>query len=398
MKKNNSNMIIIGPIIVAGCLFYALSGGIRSNYGLMQSAISDVSGLSYTSISFALAIAQLSFGVMQPVFGVIALKKTNSFVLRYGAILVVLGLVGIPFCHTTLTLIFFLGLLMPIGLAAFSFGIIMGAITPMLGERRAATVSGLVSASSGLGSIILAPILQAMLDHAGILGAILSLSIPTICLIPVAIWLSKFESAPSNITDSTDTVSIRVMLVNALKNKSYLFLMIGFFTCGFHMAIIETHLYPQFISYGFSEKITAYAFSLYGVTTMLGSVVSGILCSRFSMKRVLGCFYASRTIWIIGFMLLPKTLLTMYGYSAVLGFTGSATVPPTSGLVNKLYGSVKLGTLFGVLFVAHQVGAFFSAWLGGICLNITGNYTLIWCISAALSLIASTVSFLVKEN
>lgn len=149
---------------------------------------------------------------------------------------------------------------------------------------------------------------------------------------------------------------------------------------------------------GFSAELIAYAFSLYGITTILGSVISGFLCSRFAMKRVLGYLYGSRTVLIIGFMLLPKSLLTIYGYAAVLGLTGAATVPPTSGLVNKLYGTIKLGTLFGVAFVAHQIGSFFSAWLGGLCLSFTGSYSLIWCTSAVLSLVAATVSFFIKEE
>lgn len=156
--------------LIAACLFYALSGGIRANYGLLRSAISDSSGADYTAVSFILAVAQLSYGVMQPVFGIAALKKSNGFVLASGATLTAIGLIGIPVCHSTGALMIFLGLMMPIGLAAFSFGIIMGAVTPILGERRAATASGFVSASSGLGGIVLAPVLRSLLDSNGLWG------------------------------------------------------------------------------------------------------------------------------------------------------------------------------------------------------------------------------------
>lgn len=401
MAKQKNNSILIASIVVAACLFYAISGGIRSNYGLIRGAISDCSGVSYTSISLILAVAQLSFGVMQPVFGVLALKKSNSFVLCCGAVMTTIGLAAIPLCHSEWMLMLFFGLLMPTGLGAFSFGVIMGAITPILGEQRAATVSGFVSASSGLGSIVLTPVLRGVLDSTGLWGAILSLCIPTACLIPVAIWMSKSKLAATEHTDLDDLDkgdSLKAVLASALTNRSYVFLMIGFFTCGFHMAIIETHLYPHFVSYGFSEEIIAYAFSVYGITAMLGSVISGFLGSRFPMQRVLGLFYGSRTIWIVGFLLLPKTLVSVYGFSALLGFTGAATVPPTSGLVSKLYGPSRLGTLFGLIFVAHQIGSFFSAWLGGVCLSVTGGYTLIWCASAVLSLLAAAVSFCVKSE
>lgn len=397
MQKSKNSAFTIAAIVLAACLFYALSGGIRSNYGLIRGAISASSGADYAAVSFVLAVAQLSFGVMQPVFGIVALKKSNGFVLAGGAILTAAGLFGIPLCRSAGMLMVFMGLLMPMGLAAFSFGIIMGAVTPMLGERRAATVSGFVSASSGLGSIILAPVLRSLLDSSGLWGAVLSLAIPAACLTPAALWLSRSAGLHGS-AEERKTDSLRVMLGEAVRNRSYRCLVLAFFTCGFHMAIIETHLYTQFTSYGFSDATVAYVFSVYGITTMLGSVVSGFLCSRVPMQYVLGSFYGSRTIWIVGFILLPKTLVSVYCYAALLGFTGAATVPPTSALVNRLFGPARLGTLFGVAFVAHQLGSFFSAWLGGICVAATGGYTLIWLVSAGFSLCAAALSYSVKTE
>lgn len=392
-----SNLLTILLISLCACLIYAISSGIRSNYGVMLSAISENSGVSYSSVSFVLAVAQLTFGIMQPVFGILALRKSNSFVLCLGAILLAGGLLLIPACHSMASLLLFLGILMPAGTGALSFGIIMGAITPLLGEKKAATVSGLVSASSGLGSIILSPALQSLLAGKGLWSAMLFLSVPTLCLIPISIWLSKYSQTGQ--TEGTEkNVSLKVLFLDAIQNRSYQFLMIAFFTCGFHMAIIETHLFTQITTYGFSEKTAAYAFSLYGITTMAGSVISGILCSKFRMKWVLGGFFGSRPFIILAFLLLPKNIVTIYLVAALLGFTGSSTVPPTSGLVGKLFGPAKLATLFGIVFVSHQVGSFFSSWLGGICVSATGGYTLIWCVSAVFSTVAAIVSFCVKEE
>lgn len=398
MQASKRSNFTVWLVAAAACLFYALSGGIRSNYGLIRGAISAASGADYASVSLVLAVAQLSFGVMQPVFGAVALKKSSGFVLSLGAVTAAAGLLGIPLCRTSWMLMLFLGLMMPIGLAAFSFGIIMGAVTPVLGERRAATVSGFVSAGSGLGSILLAPLLRGMLDHAGLWGTILSLAIPTVCLLPVAVWLSRFGKADAAQLPSGGDVSIGAMLAEALKNRSYIFIVLAFFTCGFHMSLIETHLYSNFVSYGFSDRIVTYAFSIYGITTMLGSIVSGTLCSRLPMKKVLAAFYGSRAVWIAGFFLLSKSVVTVYAYAALLGFTGSSTVPPTSGLVNRLFGPAKLGTLFGLAFVAHQLGAFSGTWLGGICLSATGSYTLIWSASAVLSVVAAVLSLQVRET
>ena len=393
--KQNISALTLCCIVFAACLFYALSGGIRTNYGLIRGAISDSSTVSYAGMSLILAVAQLSFGIMQPVFGVLALKKSNGFVLCCGAVMAAAGLLGIPFCRGEWSLLLCLGLIMPAGLGAFSFGIIMGAITPLLGERRAATASGIVSASSGLGNIIMAPILRGILDSVGLLGAILALCIPAACMIPLALWFQKFHIPET--MQAKEHPSLKRLLAEAFQNRSYRFLVLAFFTCGFHMAIIETHLYTEFTSYGLSAQSVTYAFSVYGITTMLGSVISGVLGSRCSMKWVLSGFYAARPILTICFLLLPKTLVSAFVFAALLGFTGAATVPPTSGLIGKLFGPTALGTLFGLAFLAHQVGSFFSAWLGGLCVAATGGYVLIWCVDAVLCVLAAALVFSIKD-
>ena len=395
MTKKKFSMTTAG-IIVLACLFYAVNGSIRCNYGLFRGAVSDNSGVDYATISLILAVAQLSFGVMQPVFGVLALKKTNTFVLGCGGALAATGLGLIPFCHAPWSLMLCLGLLTPIGLAGFSFGIIMGTITPLLGERRAATVSGFVSASCGGGSILFAPILRSSIDSNGLWGAILSMCIPAACLVLAALWLSRQKPAADAPAPRVQTDSLKELFFSALKNPSYRYLMTAFFLCGFHMAIIETHLYSHFLSCGFSDQSVAYAFSVYGIACVVGGTTSGFLCSRFPMQRVLGCLYASRTIWILGFLLLPKSQLSMYIFITLLGLTGGPVVPPTSGLVSKLFGPASLGSLFGLVFVAHQIGSFLSAWLGGVFLSLTGGYVLIWCLSALFSQIAAFLSFRVK--
>ena len=173
--------------------------------------------------------------------------------------------------------------------------------------------------------------------------------------------------------------------------------MIGFFTCGVHMAIIETHLFSQFVSYGIPEETAAYAFSLYGIAVILGSAAVGILDGRFPMKNVLGSLYASRIVIVLMLLILPKTAPAMFFVAILLGFTAASTVPPTSGLVGKLFGARKMATLFGVTFVSHQIGSFFSSWLGGICIQATNGYSLIWIVSIFLSGIAAAASFSVKE-
>lgn len=385
------------PVLLtaASALIYGLCSGIRANYGILLGPISQNSGVDYASVSFVLAVAQLFFGIMQPVFGVLAMKKSNSFVLRSGIALLTAGVLLLPFCKSLWTLMAVLGVLLPSGTAALSFGIIMGILTPQIPGRTASIASGVVTASSGVGNTVLSPIIQALTAAVGLLGTMLFLGVPSLLLLPVSIYLcrSAKETAPT----AEQREEVTALAREAVQNRDYRFLLAGFFTCGFHMAIIETHLFTQITTFGFSEQTAAYAFSVYGIATMIGSVISGALCGQFSMKTVLGWLYASRVGMILAFMVLPKSLLTIYGFAALLGLTGNATVPPTSGLTERLFGAAKMATLFGVVFFSHQIGSFFSAWLGGVCLSATGGYTAIWLVDVAFSGMAAIVSWKIKQ-
>lgn len=400
-REHHTDKKTFSPVLLASaaCFMYAVNAGIRSNYGIMLDAISTNSGLSYSSVSFVLAVGQLVFGAMQPVFGIVALKRSNLFVLCCGALLMAGGLMVIPFCRSMWALMLSLGVLLPSGTGAVSFGIIMGAVTPKLPENRASTVSGFVNASSGVGNTLLSPVIQALIAGGGLIGAMAFLSVPTLLILPLSVWICRLKTergdAPPH--ETPENVRIGALFADALRSRTYLFLMIGFFTCGFHMAIIETHLFSQITTYGFSRETAAYAFSIYGVSTMAGSVLSGVLCGRTPMQRVLGFQYAARCAIIALFLAAPKTLPVICVFTALLGLTGSATVPPTAGLVSRTFGAAKLATLFGFVFFVHQIGSFFSAWLGGVCLSVTGSYTPIWCAAAALGVLASAVSFLIRQ-
>ena len=383
-------------IALSACVIYGVSSGLRANYGVMLDAISSKSGVDYASISFVMAVAQLMVGIVQPLFGIVALKKGNSFVLGFGAIMIAVGLLAIPYCHSTLSLLLFLGIILSGGTGAMA----LGAVTPALGEKRAAMLSGFVSASSGLGGTVLAPVMQGLIERAGLRMMLIVLCVPVILLIPISLWLSKSEKGAKEVgtVSGRQSPSLRALAKDAAGDKSYLCVAGAFFTCGFHMVIIETHLFSQYVSYGFTEQSAALAFSVYGVTAMLGCIINGVLDSRFPNKWVLGDTYAVRIPIVLGLLLLPKTPLLLYGSAALLGLTGNATVPPTSGLIGKLWGTERLAALFGIAFLFHQIGGFFSGWLGGLCVSATGGYTLIWCVSMALSALAALASFQIKEQ
>ena len=164
------------------------------------------------------------------------------------------------------------------------------------------------------------------------------------------------------------------------------------------MGIVETHLFSQLVSYGMTESFTAIAFSVYGAAVMLGCLICGFLCNKFSMKNVLAGIFGSRVIWPVILIFMPKNEVTIMLITILLGLTGAASMTPTSGLTEKLYGADNLATLFGVVFLSHQVGSFFSAWIGGVSVEMTGDYILVWAVAVVLSAIAAIAAFKIKEK
>lgn len=401
LQKENERAILVSPSILflgaSACILYAMSAGIRSNYGILLDSIMRNSGIDYASVSFIVAVAQLVFGVMQPIFGIVALKKSNRFVLVCGAVFMVVGMFLIPYSRTFFALMLALGIILPAGTGAISFGIIMGAVTPRLGQKTAATISGLVNASSGVGSSLLSVLIRGLLNRQDLYGATRVLSILFFLLIPISLFLNNKKGNQALEESLEKDNRITHMFRDALGNKTFGLLMLGFFTCGFHMAIIETHLYSQFISLGTSDSFATFSFSAYGIATVLGAILSGLASSKFKMKNILAFLYGSRGVFILLFLLLPKNSLIIFLFALLLGFTSSATVTPTAGLVSQTFGSEKLGILFGFVFFCHQVGSFMSAWLGGVSVMVTGAYTLIWSINILLCLLASSASFAIKE-
>ena len=388
---------LILSVSAAACLLYGISGGLRANYGVMLGTIAKNSGLDYASVSFVLAIGQLTVGIVQPLFGALALKKSNSFVLALGAVMMAAGLLAVPLCHSAVSLTLMLGIVLSGGTGAMAFGIIMGAITPAIGEKAAAIASGFVSASVGIGGTVLSPVIQQLTARFGLRLMMLILCAPIAVLFFISLGLGGSEARYGG-GEEENCISVVRTFREAITDKSYLFIFLAFFTCGYHMSIIETHLYSQYVSYGFDDALVAFAISVYGIGAMAGCILTGFLDSRFKNKYVLAGTYWSRLLIASALIFLPKSIPQVYATAFLLGCSGNATVPPTSGLITKLYGSKKLGILFGTAFLVHQVGAFASGWLGGILVKGTGGYNLLWISSMILSLTAGALAVRVREK
>lgn len=380
-------------------LLFMLNNGVRSNFGLISSAIQRHNGLPKETISFAVAIAQLLYGLSQPFFGMLALRKSNSFVLGTGGILLGAGLLLILFSSSAWLLYLSLGLLVGLAAGALAFGVVMGAATPAIGSRYAAVASGIINGGGGLGGAILAPYLQTMTDHNLFPQGMIGLACISGCVVFLCIWLNQRERSTTAADIKEESApTILEMLREAFTSSQFMHLALAFFTCGFFMAIIETYLYPQLISYGFSGSKVAFLFTIYGIMGMIGPVIAGFLCGKVNPKLVLGTLYGLRPILIVFFMMLPKSNLVVYAFVIDLGLVGNATVPPTTLLINKFFGNRKMPTLSGIAMVFHQVGSSVSTWLGGVFIRSSENYSIIWLCGAAVAAAAAVLCYTVKEH
>ncbi len=395
-KRKQSPSVATLLVVTACTMLFMLNNGVRSNFGLISSAVSSYTGLPENTISFAVAVAQLLYGLSQPFFGILALKKTNSFVLGVGGVLMGVGLLLIPFSHSAFMLCLSLGVLVGLAAGALAFGVVMGAATPTIEEKYAATASGIINGGGGLGGAVLAPYLQTATDNGLFLQGIIGLACVSGFAVVVCIWLNKKERGTQAESTSEDKPKIREILKEAFLSRRFMHLALAFFTCGFFMAIIETYLYPQLISYGFPGSEVAFLFTLYGVMGMIGPVISGFLSGKFNPKWVLGTVYALRPVLIVLFISLPKNAFNVYTFVIGLGLVGNATVPPTTLLITKYFGNRKMPTLSGIAMVFHQIGSAVSTYIAGVLIRSNGSYNTVWLCGATVATVAAVLCYTLK--
>ena len=278
----------------------------------------------------------------------------------------------------------------------------MGAISPIIGEERAAVVSGVVQASAGIGDALMSPAIQILTDNYGISFSLPVFSVPILLTIPAVIWLGaskkrqdRQSSAQVKVPEQKEKLS--KILGTAIHDPAYWCLLVGFSTCGFHMAIIETHLFSQYVSCGIPSGIASLTLTVYGIMTMIGAVISGFLGQKFKMKTVLTGIYGFRVLIGLCFLFFAKTIPFAFIATGFLGLTGDSTVPPTTGIISKKVGVAKMAVVYGSIFIGHQVGAFASAWLGGVLVHTALGYSALWIVDLCLSLIAAVFSYRIKE-
>ena len=394
-------------LILAASTILMITMGARLTTGLFLSPINTSTGLGIASISFAMAIAQLMWGASQPLFGAIADKYGPARVIVIGGLMLAIGTAATPFVSSEWGLILTMGVLSASGAGAGSFSILIGATAQRLPAERRAFASGFINAGGSFGQFVFAPLMQAIIASAGWVMAMLTMAATTLLTIPLALGMRKkpavpvapaAASGPAPAVPAPPGMSLTEQLRQAMRDRSYLCLHLGFFTCGFHIAFLVTHLPQEVALCGLSAGVSATALALIGLFNILGSLGAGALANRFRMKSLLGWIYAGRALVIALYLMAPKTALTFYLFAGALGVTWLATVPPTAGLVGKLLGMRYLATLFGMTLLSHQIGGFFGAWLGGLSFVRFGDYTWMWYADIALAIAAALVNLPIREQ
>ncbi|WP_299341141.1 MFS transporter [uncultured Pseudoxanthomonas sp.] len=386
-------------LLLAASATLMITMGARQTTGLFVAPIHQETGIGIAAISFALAIGQFTWGAVQPVFGAVADKRGSTGVLVLGAVLLSLGLALTPHLTSPWGLMFTLGVLTAAGAGAGSFSILIGATAQQLAPEKRSFAAGFINAGGSLGQFVFAPLVQAVIAFAGWASAMYTLAVASLLAIPLAFRLRKKAVATTGATTATaiGDISLKQQIALALRDRSYWMLHLGFFTCGVHIAFLVTHLPGEVALCGLPASVSAVALMLIGLFNVAGSLIAGALGQRVRMKWILAVMYASRAVMIALYLASPPTPLTFYIFAAALGFTWLATVPPTAGLVGKLFGPRYLGTLFGLTLLSHQIGGFFGAWLGGLALERFGDYTWMWYADMMLALIAAAANLPIRE-
>jgi MFS family permease len=388
------------PLVITAALLLAITMGARQSLGLFVSPLNSATGLGIVAISFALAIGQFAWGAAQPIFGAVADRYGPGRVLVVGALMLTAGFAATPFVDSQLGLIFTLGLLAAAGAGAGSFSILIGATAQRLPAEKRAFAAGFINAGGSFGQFVFAPLTQAIIAAFGWVSAMLALAAAALATLPLA-WPLRGRPAPvaaaAGIARAAPPLGLLAQLRIASKDRSYWCLHAGFFTCGFHIAFLVTHLPGEVALCGLSAGVAATSLAIIGLANIAGSLTAGALGNVYRMKWLLFWVYFTRAAAIALYLLAPREPFVFYLFAAVLGFTWLSTVPPTAGLVAKLFGVRYLATLFGLTLLSHQIGGFFGAWLGGIALVETGDYQWMWTADIALALAAAFVNLPIKE-
>jgi predicted MFS family arabinose efflux permease len=411
-------------VLLAAAGTFALTMGARQSMGLFVGPINTHTALGLASVSLAFAFGQLWWGLTQPLAGIVADRAGPGRVLVVGVLLVALGTWLIPHMQSTAGLVFAIGVLAAGGAGMAGPSVLMAAAMRLVEPARRGFATGVVNAGGSFGQFVFAPVAQAITSASGWIAAVQALALITLLALPAA-WVLRGTTAAEQAAEHAaehaaaqaaqnarrsasgaaappagPREGTRQAIARAFADPSYRLLAAGFFVCGFHVAFLATHLPGVVESCGLPPQVGAWALAVIGLFNIVGSIGIGwaIGSARWRMKAMLSLIYALRGVAVLIFLLAPKTTAVMLVFAAVMGLTFLSTVPPTAGLVARLFGPAHIATLFGLVMVTHQVGGFLGAWLGGKAYDASGHYDWVWIADILLAAAAALIHLPIKET
>ncbi len=387
------------PIIIAlcGCTISVLTFGPRSSLGFFLTPLSQANGWGRDVFALSLALQNLIWGLGQPFAGAIADKFGAPRVLSVGVVLYALGLYLTASATTPMMSHLSAGVLIGLGLSGSAVPMVIGALGKLLPESWRYIAFGAVTAAGSFGQFLFSPIAVYMMVDYGWQQTLVVFSGILLLVIPLSMMLiapRKPAGAPATLAPQ----SLKHALSEAFSHRSYVLLVIGFFTCGFQLAFVTVHLPSYLADRGLSAEVGGWTLAIIGLFNIVGSLGSGWLATFLPKRYILSFIYFGRAISIAVFILVPASPAATLLFGAVTGILWLSTVPPTSGLVAVMFGTRWLTMLFGFAFFSHQVGGFLGVWLGGVLFESTGSYDIVWWLSVLFGVLSAIINLPIVEK
>ena len=400
MTDSSAKLPNLWLLIAAAASILLITIGMRMTLGLFVLPVVNSTELSMTQFSLIIAVFQLMWGISQPLSGALADRFGAFKVLAGGTVLLIAACLMVPQMPTYWGLILSIGLLLAFGTGSGGFSIIMGQVAAKTPPHRRGLASGLVNAGGSAGQFLFAPLVQGLiaLPHVGWAGTFYVWAVIAILILPISWWLAGGKHASHTVHTDNGGQTLKQAVCKAFANRSYILLHLGFFTCGFHIAFLVTHLPTEISLCGLPATVASTSIAIIGLANIAGCIFSGWCTGRFLGKYVLFGLYASRVAMILIYLAAPKTDLNFYLFAAGLGFTWLATVAPTAAITGKLFGTRYLATLFGLTMLSHQIGGFLGSYIGGIVITRFNDYGWMWYADAVLAGAAALLNLLIHER
>jgi MFS family permease len=383
-------------IVLCGCLISMLSFGPRSTLGLFLTPQSQANGWDRDVFGLALAIQNILWGAGQPFAGMLADRFGALRVFCGGAIFYAIGLALMAYATTPLMLDISAGVFIGFGLAGCSFSIVLSAFGKLLPERWRSLAFGAGAAAGSFGQFLYAPLTVSLIGAVGWQETLVIFGVIMLLVLPLSLALATGGAGQGS--HGAAPQSLRQALSEAFGQRSYVLLVLGFFTCGFQLAFITVHMPAYLVDRGLSVEVGGWTIAVIGLFNIVGSLTSGYLGNYMPKRYILSFIYFGRALAILAFIMFPVTPLSAILFGAVMGFFWLSTVAPTNGIIALLFGTRWLATLAGLAFFSHQVGGFLGVWLGGVVFVNTGSYDAVWWLAILFGVLSAVINLPIVEK